>query len=250
MLLTGALALATPAVAIAEPDVARAADASAITITVRDVTIGLGRKVVVEGSVTEPAVSRVELQQKRAGTRWRTQGTATVRADGTFRLTDKPTTATLRSYRVVSATGPHLTSRKQQVGVYTWRDVAELRLESNVGWKRTRTGFIAARGRTSGTLSFEVRGVCTGIQMSLDLGAGSEPGGSTEIAAMADDSTLFNETYGLHDADTLYVRLPEHPWHRPTSFRLTYQVQNPTGAPQPPAARARIDVPQVRCTNR
>jgi hypothetical protein len=261
LLLAASLALATPTLATTS---APAADASArtsaaekaISIAVKSAQVERGRKVVVTGAVTSPRVTRVTLQQKRVGTKWKAQATAKVKADGTYKLKDKTTTAVTRKYRVVSAAGPKQRSAKVTVGVYEWRDLTKLQPRVMTSWFVEKTVSVngvaygpAYRGWTQPASSpalvdFNLNRDCVSLRARFGVSDASDLAGRATISVASDDVAVYSKSFGITQSE--YVTLP---LSAPFRVGVTFTVENPGGLPTAPTVIPVVAQPEVFCTS-
>lgn len=257
----GSLLLAATSLTLAGPTHAAtqeraAAAAPSITIAVKSEQVERGQKVVVTGSVAGRRVTRVTLQQKRQGSRWKSQATAKVRADGTYRLKDKTTTAVTRKYRVVSATGPRAKSAKVEVGVFAWQDMTTMSSRSNTGWgilaPPTINGvsygpawvtYGGAEVPASASVDFNVNRECIAFRGRIGLSDASDSAGRATVAVVADDVPAYTKTFGLTESEMVTVPLA-HPFR----IGFTSTVENPGGTDPAPRAAAAIAQPELYCS--
>lgn len=257
LLLTAALALATPAVATT-PETsspgARAAE-PAITIAAKSTVVQRGKKVVITGEVTSKKVTKVALQQKRKGTSWRTQATATVKSDGSYRLKDKTTTAVIRKYRVVSAAGPKQRSAKVTVGVYEWKDLTKLKHRAFSGWSIEKSVQINAtaygpafRGwgspNTAPLADYNVNRNCVSLRARFGLSDTSDLAGRATITVLGDDVPAYSKSFGITQSEYVTVPLAS-----PFRVGLTFTVENAGGLPTAPGAVPVVADPELFCTS-
>lgn len=256
----GSLLLAATSLTLAGPAHAatpeRAAAAPSITIAVKSDQVERGQKVVVTGSVGGRKVTRVTLQQKRRGSRWKSQATVKVRADGSYRLKDKTTTAVTREYRVVSATGPRTKSATVEVGVFAWRDMTDMSSRSNTGWgiysPPTINGvsygdaWVTYGGPEVPALAsvdFNVNRECIAFRARIGLSDASDSAGRATISVVADDVAAYSKSFGLTESELVTVPLA-HP------FRVGFisTVENPGGTDPAPRASAAVAQPELYCS--
>lgn len=120
--------LATAPAASAPASAAKAAKKPTIKLTARKSVIEKGKKVKFSGRVRPAKGTKGDtvVIKKRTKKGWKVEGRTTVKKKGKFAFTDKPTTATSRSYKaVLKRTKKHrkATSAKVDVAVATWRDM-------------------------------------------------------------------------------------------------------------------------------
>lgn len=258
----GSLLLAATSLTLAGPTHAAtqeraAAAAPSITIAVKSDQVERGQKVVVTGSVAGRRVTRVTLQQKRQGSRWKSQATAKVRADGTYRLKDKTTTAVTRTYRVISASGPRARSAKVQVGVFAWRDVTKMDSRSNTGWGVLDAPAINGvssgpawvsygdvyDGMTTVSVDFNVNRECIAFRGRIGLSDASDTTAKATVRVLGDDTAAYTKTFGLTESEMVTVPLA-HPFR----IGFTSTVENPGGTDPAPRAAAAIAQPELYCS--
>ncbi|WGY04281.1 hypothetical protein QI633_11035 [Nocardioides sp. QY071] len=257
LLLTAALALATPAGATTAqtPSSAdRAAAGPAITIAVKSPVVTRGKKVVVTGTVTNKKVTKVTLQQKRKGTSWKAQATAMVKADGTYRLKDKTTTAVTRKYRVISATGPKKKSAKVTVGVYEWKDLTKLKVRTSMGWSQQNTVQINATTYSPALVGYVWSGPslvdynlnhnCISLRARLGLSDSSDSTAQATISVLSDDTAVYAKSFRLTQSEVVTV-----PLGSPFRVGLSFTADNPGNlTPAPRTVPVAAD-PEVFCTS-
>lgn len=256
LLLTAAVALATPAVATTTqtPSSTDRAAGPAITIAVKSPVVTRGKKVVVTGTVTSKKVTKVTLQQKRKGTSWKAQATAKVKADGTYRLKDRTTTAVTRKYRVISATGPRKKSAKVTVGVYEWKDLTKLKARSSIGWHAEKSvqvngvtygpAFAGYSWSTSPMVDFNVNHDCIALRARLGLGDTSDATARASVSVVSDGAAVYSKSFGLTESEQVTV-----PLANPFRVGLSFAVENPGNVTPVPAAVAVAADPEIYCTS-
>jgi len=258
LLLTAAVTLATPAVATTSetPSAVRAtAAAPAISIAVKSTVVEKGKKVVVTGAVTSKKVTKVTLQQKRAGSKWKAQATVKVKADGTFRVKDKTTTAVIRKYRVVSAAGPKKKSAKVTVGVYEWKDLTKLKSRTNSGWSVEKSVQINATAYgpalvghnwsyATRLVDYNVNRNCVSLRARLGLGDNSDATAQATISVLSDDAAVYSKAFRLTQSELVTV-----PLSSPFRLGLSYTVDNPGNLPTAPNPVPVAADPEVFCTS-
>ncbi|MCR1783153.1 hypothetical protein KVF89_11470 [Nocardioides carbamazepini] len=256
LLLAASLTLATPALAATSERAAGASAAEpAISIAAKSTQVERGKKVVVTGAVTNKRVTRVTLQQKRVGTKWKAQATAKVKANGTYKLKDKTTTAVTRKYRVVSAAGPKQKSAKVTVGVYAWRDLTKVQPRVMNGWSVEKTVNVngvaygpAYRGWVHPTLpslvDYNLNRECISLRARFGISDASDLAARATISVLGDDVPVYSKSFGLTQSE--YVTLP---LGSPFRVGLTYTVENPGGLPTPPNTVPVVAQPEAFCTS-
>ncbi|GAA3541653.1 hypothetical protein [Nocardioides daeguensis] len=253
------LALATPAVAApatpAHATARAASSAPSIDISVRSNQVERGKKVVVTGTVTGKKVTKVTLQQKRAGTPWKAQATVKVKADGSFLLKDKTTTAVIRKYRVVSASGPRTRSAKVTVGVYAWADLTKRKARSSMRWSQQKT--VAINGTSYGLaftsynwgniaplVDFNVNRNCIALRARFGLSDNSDAAARATVSVVSDGSTVYAKSFGLTESELATV-----PIASPFRVGITATVENPGNLTPAPNAIAVAAEPEILCTS-
>ncbi|GAA1533195.1 hypothetical protein [Nocardioides humi] len=256
LLLIASLTLATPAHAASPEPATRAAAAQAITIAVKSDVVLRGKKVVITGAVKGKKISRVSLQQKRPGSKWKTQATAKVKANGTYKLKDKTTKAVTRKYRVVSVTGPKTKSAKVKVGVYEWRDLTKQGVRHRDGWGTSKSATINGvpyspafigyqwNGTTTGLIDFNVARECIQLRARFGIGDNSDLAGRATISVLSDDAPVYSGSFGLTQSEYTTIALGS-----PFRVGISYTVENTGGSETPPGAIAVAAQPEILCTS-
>ena len=219
------LAVVPPAAhAAAATPAARMSPAYEVTVKALDKTITLGGKVVLTGVVRPHAVGeKVKLQQRAgAGTDWHSVSSATIKDGGKYRVTDKPTHATTREYRVVKAAdeghrkgiSPVVT-----VEVYAWTQLtAYTSSGSNYYEDSVYLGAVeypdsVRTYSSSGTpnqvsyVDYFVSGSCLKVKGTLGLDDRSEALAQVRVDVATESGTLYTHSYALaeHETKTLDV---------------------------------------------
>ncbi|MDQ6527121.1 hypothetical protein RB608_26140 [Nocardioides sp. LHD-245] len=257
LLLAASLTLASPALASASEPVARSAAAEpAISIAAKSTQVERGKKAVVTGTVANKKITRVTLQQKRVGTKWKAQATTKVKADGSYKLKDKTTTAVMRKYRVISAAGPKQKSAKVTVGVYEWRDLTKMQPRVMAGWFVEKTVSVngvaygpAYRGwsqpaSSPALVDYNLNRDCVSLRARFGISDASDLAGRATISVASDDVAVYSKPFGITQSE--YVTLPLG-----TPFRvgMTFTVENPGGLPTAPSVIPVVAQPEVFCTS-
>ncbi|WGX99262.1 hypothetical protein [Nocardioides sp. L-11A] len=256
LLLAASLTLAGPAIATtSEPAAGASAGGPAISIAAKSMQVERGKKVVVTGAVANKRITRVTLQQKRVGTKWKAQATAKVKADGSYKLKDKTTTAVTRKYRVISAAGPKQKSAKVTVGVYEWRDLTKMQPRVRNGWTVEKTVSIngvaygpAYRGWVYPTVSslvdYNLNRDCVSLRARFGVSDASDLAGRATISVAGDDVAVYSKSFGITQSE--YVTVP---LGAPFRVGMSFTVENPGGLPTTPNVIPVVAQPEVFCTS-
>lgn len=191
-----------------------------VTIHVDNVRATVAHTFTFTGRVTPSARAgglKVLLKEKRAGTNkpWKVLATDKINSRGHYLVTDKPSTNTIRKYRVVMpATSAHAkgVSSSLTVKVYAWSKltlrptVNESNLEpvasvsiGGVDYPASLQATIVHNpdGPTIGAVEFNLDRKCLAFRGRFGLSDSSEGGGEARIKASADGVTWFSEAFAV-----------------------------------------------------
>ncbi|WGX99260.1 hypothetical protein [Nocardioides sp. L-11A] len=272
LLLTAVLVAAMPSSLAALPHAAQTVATTsepahravpAITIAARSTEVERGKKVVVTGTVKSRRITRVSLQQRQAGSRWRTQRTTHVRSDGSYRLEDRTTAAAIRRYRVVSASGPRTRSAEIKVGVYAWRDLT-LMSSTHIGSMvpgttpptTTQVGGVVYAPALVGSWerppaeqvkSYAFAHNCVAVRGRFGLSDGSDARVRATVTVLGDDLPFYARSFGRGESEYATV-----PLGRPTQMALRFTLEDtgPSPTPLTTGGSAVVIAPEVFCTSR
>ena len=204
---------------------AGAAYASTFSVTARAgrTTLTLGHTAQLRGKVSPARPGRkVALQQKHGGS-WTTLATAALSDTSGYSFRLAPTTAGVKTYRVVKPAQGGRTagiSPAVKVSVYRWHYVADLPTVAQQGvdaWDVDAdiTGIVFPRsvlvdadsgdGTDGGWFQTDLRGRCSTFQAQLGASADNAAGSTVGVKVSADDldhhtfSTTFGTTFGSGD---------------------------------------------------
>ena len=252
--LAATAALAASTLALAAPTQAAPAKATTYQVTAKAntaVAIAKEDTVKVRGRVTPKAAGEKVVLQQRVGNKktWKSTGTAKVKANGTYKLTDEPSTPGSRLYRVVKPASNGLAkgiSPSVEVEVYRWEKLA---------YRTPVATNFAATGVTIGTeyfgqslatttsgapasIEYTLGRKCTQLRATFALTDQSVTGSSGSVSVTADGSVLASHplAVGTIVADEV-LDLTD-------VFRI--KIDATTSAT--PAATVAVATPEVLCT--
>ena len=254
--LAATAALAISPLALAAPTTAapaRAEAAKAYSVTAKastDTAIAKETLVKVTGRVMPKAAGQQVVLQQRVGNKkkWSVTGTAKVKANGTYKLTDKPSTPGSREYRVLKPGSQGIAkgvSNPVQVQVYRWEKLA---------YRSAAGGGFAGQGVTIGTeyyaaslatvmpgapatAEFTLGRKCTSMRATYALTDSSLTGSSGSVTVSADGKPLASHLLAVGT-------IAEETLDLTGVFRLKLDATT-TGTP---AATAAVATPEVLCT--
>lgn len=244
------LALAAPTTAA--PLHAKAAKAYSVTAKANtDTAIAKETTVKITGRVTPKAAGQKVTLQQRVGNKktWKATGTTKIKANGTYKLTDKPSTPGSREYRVLKPGSNGIAkgiSKAVQVQVYRWE---KLGYRTFAGAGFTDTGVTIGTEYYSASLATTTPGTpasaeftlgrkCTALRATYALTDDSLSGSSGAVSVSADGATLATHALAVgtivadEEVDLTGV------------FRIKIDATT-TGTP---AATAAVATPEVLCT--
>jgi hypothetical protein len=209
MIAAGALALGA---AMLPVTAAHAASTWVVTIKASATTTDTGHKVTFTGKVRPigaAAGEKVLLQERFApGKPWATQKKATIGRTGKYQVSDKPSTNTKHSYRVVMpGAGTHAkgVSQTAKVTVYAWKSLTSLDAVNDDGMA---FGAVDINGTTyddsvftffSGahSIEFNLDHRCDGLRSRFGISDDSTTGGQTEVGVLADGTSVYDKVFDL-----------------------------------------------------
>lgn len=258
----GSAAVAPTTTAHAAPDDARKPAAYTVTAKVNTQVATLGEDIVkVRGKVTPRASGkRVFLQQRRNGTKtWVLSTRARIKRNGTYLLTDKPSVAGAREYRVVKLRSHGVrkgTSRILKVRVvddgaspatYTWQKLAQRPRGAYENIAVSSTALIGGqayaysfqpftRGAPS-YVEYPLRGLCTELRTTYAMHDSAAAGSSARITLAID---------GVTKVDQVLVKgqVVESTTALTGALQLRYDLYSTAD----PASYPVVVTPEVRCT--
>ncbi|MCF6376788.1 hypothetical protein L2K70_04150 [Nocardioides KLBMP 9356] len=254
--LTATAALAASTLALAAPTqaapAAKAKAAYSVTASVnKDVAIAEETLIKVKGRVTPKASGQKVLLQQRVGKKkkWVVTGNAKVKANGTYKLTDTPSTPGARQYRVLKPASNGLAkgfSAPVDVEVYRWEKLA---------YRTAVTSTITARGVTIGTeyfgqslatitpgtaatTEYTLGRKCTALRATYALTDESATGSSGAITVTADGTPVASHSLAVGSI------VADEQIDLTGVFRLKFDATTTAT----PAATAAVATPEVLCT--
>ncbi len=232
-----------------------------ITLSTTTPVVELGKKVSLKGRVTpKKGVKglRLVIQQKTGTKGWKKAGTTTVKKSGKFTFTEKPTTATRRSYRAMVVNNKHFKkakSPKVAVAVASWRDARKVTEGplSGITWDPTiRVGGVKYSDALVSTewefgpapmyKEFNLIRQCFKVKTSVALTDNSATGATT-TARIYSDSVLKSTT----ELNTLGAVVPVTV-DVTNAFRVRFEVPSRPLETSPEHLVAFLD-PRILCTS-
>ena len=251
-------ALALSPLALAAPTTAapgiHAKPAAAYSVTAKaneDVAIAKETIIKVRGRVTPKAAGQKVTLQQRVGNkkRWVATGTAKIKANGTYKLTDKPSTPGSREYRVVKPASNGFakgTSPTVDVEVYRWEKLG-YRTFAGTGFSATgatiATEYFGASlatttPGTAATAEFTLGRKCISMRATYALTDSSLTGSSGAVTVSADGATLATHPLAVGTI------VADEELDLTGVFRLKLDASTTAT----PAATAAVATPEVLCT--
>ncbi|PVG81109.1 hypothetical protein DDE18_20085 [Nocardioides gansuensis] len=248
------LTLAPVTTAQAEAPSERRATSYVVKASINRTTAIAGEDTVkIRGSVKPRAAGKtVILQQRLEGNkRWKKSGTAKIKSDGRFKLTDNPSTPGVRYYRVVKpADGAIKTgvSKEMELEVWAWqllgkrtsgatanvsRGYVEIGTEG-YGWSLSSTPGVG------GYIEFTLGNKCKQLRATYALTDSSETGATGQVTVTADGAPLV--THGLQVGTV--VEEGAGVLDMTDVFRLRFDLSGSAS----PKGYAAIGDPEVLCT--
>lgn len=254
---SAAAALALSPLALAQPTTAAPARiAKAYTVTAKantDTAIAKETIVKVKGRVTPKAAGEKVILQQRVGTKkkWTVTGGAKVKQNGTYKLTDKPSTPGSREYRVLKPASKGIAkgiSKSVPVEVYRWEKLANRQPVAtnfnapygvNIGTEYFGSSLATATSGLPSTLEYTLGRKCTEMRATYALTDESVTGSTGTVRVTGDGAVLVDHalSVGTIVADEV-VDLTN-------VFRLKIDA---TTSAAPTAATVAVGTPEVLCT--
>ena len=252
--LAATAALAASTLALAAPTQAAPAKARAYQVTATaniDEAVAKEDTVKVRGRVTPRAAGQKVTLQQRVGNKksWVATGTAKIKANGTYKLTDKPSTPGLRQYRVLKPGSNGLAkgfSAPVEVQVYRWEKLAyRTPVATNVTSRGVTIGteyyaqsLATITPGTAATTEYTLGRKCTALRATYALTDDSATGSSGAITVTADGKQV-----AVHSL-AIGTLVADEELDLTGVFRLKFDAS--TSAT--PAATAAVATPEVLCT--
>lgn len=258
---TAALALSPLALAAsstAAPGVhAKAAKTYAVSAKAStDTAIAKETTVKVKGRVTPKAKGEKVILQQRVGNKkkWTVTGSAKIKKNGTYKLTDKPSTPGPREYRVLKPGSKGIKkgfSKTLAVEVYRWEKLAYRTAGPNtnvtpggvnIGAQYYGASLFTSAANTASTIEYTLGRKCTQLRATYALTDESATGATGAVTVTADGTAVANHplAVGTIVADEV-VDITD-------AFRLKIDAVATAPATAPTAATAAVATPEVLCT--
>ena len=236
------------------PATADAGERFQVGVKPSSTTLVLGKKLTFTGHVRPGAAAAghtVELQEKYGPKKpWRTKDTDRVGTSGAYHLAYKPTTATVREYRVIMpAVGHHArgVSRQLTVGVYDWGRLTELPYVNYRGIYPTPRihingtkypASLLARTGAATSVEYNLNHRCTALRATYGLSDSSETGAQATVGVESDGTQVYTGAFGLGQSEAASIALDQ-----PLKIRFTAQ-STITGT----SGYGAVGTPEVLCT--
>lgn len=252
-----AAALASSTIALAAPTQAAPTykKANAYQVTAKantDTAIAKETTVKVKGRVTPKAAGQKVVLQQRVGNkkRWVATGDAKVKSNGTYKLTDKPSTPGSREYRVLKPASKGIAkgfSEPVGVEVYRWEKLAYrvpgplvnvVPRATTIGTDSYEASLVTDVAGSPASVEYTLGRKCTSLRATYALTDESASGASGWITVTTDGAIRANHalTVGAIVADEV-IDVSD-------TFRLRFDLS--TSAT--PAGKAAVATPEVLCT--
>ncbi len=217
-----------------------------------DIAIAKETTVKVKGRVTPKAAGQKVVLQQRVGNKksWVVTGKAKVKANGTYKLTDKPSTPGSREYRVLKPGSKGFAkgfSKPVEVEVYRWEKLGYRTFAGTgftgqgvtIGTEYYGASLATTTPGTPATAEFTLGRKCISMRATYALTDSSLTGSSGAVTVSADGSGPRHAlAVGRHDRRRRGAR-PDR--------RLPAQARRHARSATP-AATAAVATPEVLCT--
>ncbi|MDR7252706.1 hypothetical protein J2X46_001682 [Nocardioides sp. BE266] len=253
---TAAAALAIAPLALATPSTAAPAKAGSYTVTAKvNKTMAIGKEttIKVKGRVTPKAAGQKVILQQRVGNKksWKATGDAKIKSNGTYKLTDVPSTAGKRQYRVVKPASNGIrkgVSKALDVEVYSWspltaRPVGPLQnVEFNGATIATdyySASIVTVTPNVNGSIEYTLGRKCLQLRATYALTDQSASTASGAVAVSADGVVLANPSLNVGTVVQQTLDIED-------AFRIRFDLA--TAVTSPSVAYTAIGSPEVLCT--
>jgi hypothetical protein len=251
---TAVAGLAAGACALAAPVHAAPAKADAYTVTASiNKTVAIGKEDVlkVRGKVTPKAAGQKVILQQRVGgkKKWKATGTATIKKNGTYKVTDDPSTPGTREYRVVKPASMGIgkgTSKVLEVEVYAWQKLLS-RVSGprenlyptgvTIGAEYYSHSLATVTSGTPASVEYTLGRKCTDLRTTYALTDSSATGSSGQVTVTTDGTVVASHALAIGTVVDGSMDVSD-------VFRIRLDLT--TSAT--PAAVAAIAKPEVLCT--
>lgn len=258
-----AVALALPAATLAPAQAAapseRAARAYVVKATASKDAVVQGKRVVLTGTVRKARRGdRVRVQVRYDGGRWKTSDLSDrVDRKGRFRISDKITSTSSRSYRVVKPAGRGLRagrSKPVRVVVYSWRALPNLDQVNatatypagtvKINGKAYRDSISGSASEAQGTISYNLERRCRQLTTRVGLADTSQDAARGTASLKSDGVQKYAGSFGLTQSSPVTLDVTD-------VFRFTFDwAAVTTGDPEvQPGAVVTLGTPQILCRN-
>jgi hypothetical protein len=237
------------------PGPAQAGSSWLVSLEASNAKVVAGHRIVFTGTVrpkSAAAGDKVLLQEKfRPGKPWADQGRATIASDGTYRVTDRPSTNFLHSYRVVMAATPgHArgVSPTVKVKVYAWDNLIN-HADANdngmtfgtidINGTAYESSAYAYYGKTQ-SVEFNVNHQCIRLRGRFGVSDDSTIDSQAEVDVQTDGTQIYSHTFDVGQSDKVTLALGT-----PLKLRLgAHDTSTASGA----TGFGAFGSPQVLCT--
>ena len=253
---SAAAALALSPIALAQPTTAATAKvAKTYSVTAKvntDVAIAKETIVKVKGRVTPKAAGEKVILQQRVGNKkkWTATGDAKVKNNGTYKLTDEPSTPGSREYRVLKPASNGIgkgISKSVEVEVYRWEKLANRQpvavnfnapVGVNIGAEYFGSSLATATSGVPSSLEYTLGRKCTSMRATYALADESATGSIGTVRVTGDGAVLVDHALAVGTV------VPDETVDLTDVFRL--KIDATTTAT--PAATVAVGTPEVLCT--
>ena len=245
------LALAAPTQAAPTP---KKANAYQVTAKVnKDVAIAKETLIKVKGRVTPKAAGQKVVLQQRVGNKkkWVATGDAKVKNNGTYKLTDKPSTPGSREYRVLKPASNGIAkgfSKAVEVEVYRWEKLAYRATGpltnftasgANIGAEYYGQSLTTTAPGATSTVEYTLGRKCVEMRATYALTDESATGSSGSVTVSGDGAVLASHALSVG------VVVADETLDLTDVFRLKIDA---TTSPAPTASTVAVATPEVLCT--
>ncbi len=206
----------------------------------------------VKGRVTPKAKGQKVILQQRVGNKkkWTVTGTSKVKNNGTYKLTDKPSTPGSREYRVVKPGSTGIKkgiSKPVQVEVYRWERLIGRQAVAtnfapagvNIGAEYFGASLATQTAGTPSTAEYTLGRKCTTMRATYALTDESVTGSVGTVKVSADGTTVVDHALAVGTI------VPDGVVDLTGVFRLKIDA---TTTAAPTAATVAVATPEVLCT--
>lgn len=256
--LAATVALAAGSLALATPTQAAPAKAQTWKVTAKanlEVAVAKEDTVKVKGRVTPKAAGEKVVLQQRVGNKkkWTVTGSAKVKNNGTYKLTDKPSTPGSREYRVLKPASQGLSkgfSKPLAVEVYRWEKLVNRisgpRVNVDpagvlIGADYFGQSLATVAPRTASSVEYTLGRKCTDLRATYALTDSSTTGATGSVTVTADGAVKAAHALAIGTV------VADEVLDISDAFRLRFDLNTTTVAPTD-AAVAAVATPEVLCT--